>query len=87
VSEQRRHGEAQVIEAKFPGWAVLYGPYTQLFWAFGSPDGVPITAPSASELLGLMRAAERFQSGPYCQTGSPVRRWPPPATFTRSGSG
>jgi hypothetical protein len=57
--------EAQVIEARCPGWAVTYGPYTRLFWAFGAPDGRPIAARSASELIGFMRAAERSQAGPY----------------------
>jgi hypothetical protein len=41
-----------VIESKCPGWAVLFGAHSRLFWAFGSPDGRPIPAQSASELLG-----------------------------------
>jgi hypothetical protein len=57
--ERQRYREADVIKAKCPGWFVMYGPYSRLFWAFGSPDGRPIGARSASELLGCMRAAER----------------------------
>lgn len=68
--------EARVIEAKYPGWVVLYGPYSRLFWAFGAPDGRPISARSAAELIGFMRATERLHSGPYYQQGPPYRQRP-----------
>ena len=38
----------------------------------GSPDGQPISAATASELLGRMRAAERARTDPYEQR-PPVR--------------
>ncbi len=68
---RQRQGEAQVIEAKCPGWIAMYGVYTRLFWAFGAPYGVPIVAESASELLGRMRAAERAQAGTYYEERPP----------------
>ncbi len=74
MSEHQHRNEAQVIEAKCPGWVVLYGVYSRMFWAFGAPDGRPITARSASELLGRMRAAERSEIGPYYET-RPAARW------------
>jgi hypothetical protein len=51
VSGSARLSEAQVIGTKCSAWFVMYGLYTRLFWAFGSPDGKPIGARSASELL------------------------------------
>jgi hypothetical protein len=71
--DRQRFSEARVIESKCPDWAVIYGPYSRLFWAFGAPDGQPIGARSASELLGLMRAAERSRSGPYYEEGPAAR--------------
>jgi hypothetical protein len=71
--ERQRFSEARVIESKCPGWAVVYGPYSRLFWAFGSPDGRPAAAQSASELLGRMRAAERSRSEPYYEQRPPTR--------------
>ena len=62
--EPQRRQEADIIEAKCPGWIILYGPYTRLFWAYGAPDGQPIAARTASELLGFMRAADRARSWP-----------------------
>jgi len=56
---RQRQSEAEMIEARCPGWIAMYGRYSRLFWAFGAPDGVPVVAESASELLGRMRAAER----------------------------
>jgi hypothetical protein len=73
MSDKQRRCEARVIEAKCPRWVVLWGVYTRRFWAFGSPDGRPIEARSAAELIGFMRAAERLHSGPYYQQGSPYR--------------
>jgi hypothetical protein len=49
--ERQRLSEAQMIESKCPGWAVIYGHYSRMFWAFGAPDGRPIEAPTASEVL------------------------------------
>ena len=74
--DRLRHGEAEVIGSKCPGWYVMYGPYSLLFWAFGAPDGRPISARSASELVGFMRAAERLHSGPSYQQGPPFRHRP-----------
>jgi hypothetical protein len=62
-----------VIEAKCPGWTVLYGWYSRRFWGFGSPDGRPISAQSASDLLGLIRAAERTAPAPYYEERPPFR--------------
>jgi hypothetical protein len=73
ASERQRASEAEIITAKCPGWLAVYGYYTRRFWAFGAPDGRPIAARSASELLGLMRAAERSQSGPYYEQGPSAR--------------
>lgn len=70
--ERQRRSEAEIIEAKCAGWAVMYGRYTRLFWAFGAPDGSPITAESASELLGRMRAAERLLSEAYYKNRPPT---------------
>jgi hypothetical protein len=75
MRERQWREEARVIEARCPGWAVIYGWYTRMFWAFGAPDGRPITARSASELLGRIRAAERSQVGLHYQEGSPYRAW------------
>jgi hypothetical protein len=84
--DHQRFNEAQVIGAKCPGWYVTYGAYSRWFWAFGAPDGRPIGAQSASELLGRMRAAERSRSEPYYELilveGDllPIRlRWSRPA--------
>jgi hypothetical protein len=71
--ERQRLSEAELVESKCPGWLVIYGCYSRLFWAFGSPDGQPIGARSASELLGLMRAAERAQSETYYEQRPPAR--------------
>jgi hypothetical protein len=73
--ERQRLSEAQVIRSKCPGWFVMYGAYSRLFWAFGAPDGQPIGAPSAADLLGRMRVAERLQSGPRYED-RPPRYWP-----------
>jgi hypothetical protein len=71
--DRQRFSEARVIGAKCPDWLVLYGPYSRLFWAFGAPEGKPIGARSASELLGRMRAAKRSNVGPYYEPRPPVR--------------
>ena len=71
--ERQRQHEAQLVEDRSPGWTVVYGWYSRLFWAFGASDGQPIAARSASELLGLMRAAERNRPDPP-QERSPWRR-------------
>jgi hypothetical protein len=76
MNDRKRRSEARVIEAKFPRWAVLWGPYSRRFWAFGSPDGRPVEARSAAELIGFMRAAERLHAGPRYQQGPPYRRRP-----------
>jgi hypothetical protein len=73
MSQRQRADEARVIEARCPGWAVIYGPYSRMFWAFGAPDGRPITARTASELLGEMRAAERSQTVPHYENQPPYR--------------
>lgn len=70
---RQRLSEAQLLEAKCPGWSVIYGLYSRLFWAFGAPDGRPIGAQSASDLLGQMRAAERSRSEPYYEQGPAAR--------------
>jgi hypothetical protein len=71
--DRQRLGEAQVIRSKCPGWFVMYGAYSRLFWAFGAPDGQPIGAQSASELLGLMRVAERSRYEPHYEQRPPAR--------------
>jgi len=71
--ERQRQSEAEIIEAKCPGWAIMYGAHSRRFWAFGAPDGLPIVAESASELLGHMRAAERSQAAPYYEDRPPDR--------------
>jgi hypothetical protein len=76
MSDEQRRSEARVIEAKCPRRIVLWGPHSRRFWAFGSPDGRPIQARSAAELIGFMRAAERLHSGPHYQQGAPDRHRP-----------
>lgn len=49
--------DARVLSEGNPGWWVTYGPATRELWAFGAPDGKPISARSAPELLVRMRAA------------------------------
>jgi hypothetical protein len=71
--DRQRASEAEIITAKCPGWLAVYGYYTRRFWAYGAPDGQPIAAGSASELLGLMRAAQRSQAGPYYEPRPPGR--------------
>jgi len=76
ADERQWLSDAQVIKTKCPGWYVMYGAHSRMFWAFGAPDGVPISARSASELLGRMRAAERSRSDPYYEQGPPARHHP-----------
>lgn len=76
MNDRQRRSEARMIEARYPRWVVLWGPHSRRFWAFGSPDGRPVEARSASELIGFMRAAERLNSGPDYQQGPPYRRRP-----------
>ena len=71
--DRQRLSEARMIEAKCSGWWVTYGLYSRVLWAFGAPDGQPISAKTGSELLGLMRAAERSQAGPHYEGQSPFR--------------
>ncbi len=76
MSDDQRRSEAQLIEAKCARWVVLWGPHSRRFWAFGSPDGRPIQARSAAELIGFMRAAERLHAGPQYEQGPPYRNRP-----------
>jgi hypothetical protein len=69
--DRQRYGEAQVIEAKCPGLVVVYGWYSREFWAFGTPDGVPLHDKSAAELLAKIHDAERKR--PRYELGSPAR--------------
>jgi hypothetical protein len=71
--DRQRISDAHVIAAKCPGWFVMYGVHSRLFWAFGSPDGRPVAARSASELLGRIRAAERSDDEPYYEERPPFR--------------
>jgi len=59
--DPRQREEAARLNAREPGWEVLYGPWTRRFWGFAawpSPRGVIVHAPTADELVDAMRAAE-----------------------------
>lgn len=51
------------IEREHPGWLVVWGRYSRMFWAWAwssdAPPHVVIAARDASELVALMRQAER----------------------------
>jgi hypothetical protein len=69
--DRQRASEAEIINAKYSGWIAMYGYYSRRFWAFGAPDGKPVSGRSASELLGRMRAAERADTSPRYEDRAP----------------
>ena len=73
ASGGERQREVAIIEARAPGWVVLWGRHSRRFWAFGAADGVPVSAPTASEVLGAMLASDRAAYGPYGR-GAPRER-------------
>ena len=64
-----------MIGAKYPGWLVIYDPYSRQFSALAYPHGVPArpTDRSAVRIRGCRAhaAAGRLRPGPYCEEGSP----------------
>ncbi len=59
---ERREQVARLAEV-FPRWFVMWGPWSQQFWAFPCfdvPRGTIARSPDPSELAGRMRAVERF---------------------------
>jgi len=70
---RQRADEAKIIETKCPGYVVIYGVYSRRFQAFGTSDGVPLEAESASELLTKIQAEERMSPIPAIRTGPPTR--------------
>ena len=59
--DDQEHRAAARMERDYPGWAVLWGTHTRLFWAFPrfhAPPGTVITAPGTAELTTRMRHAE-----------------------------
>lgn len=67
AEELRQHrGDCAAIEKAFPGWLVMWGPYSRQFWGyplFRAPAGTIASAGSPSELAGQMRAIERAALG------------------------
>jgi hypothetical protein len=58
--EQERRAAAQ-MERDHPGWAVLWGTHTRLYWAFPTfhaPPGTMIAAPDTAGLATRMQHTE-----------------------------
>jgi len=52
---------AQRIERDHPGWLILWGYHSRLYWAFPrfqAPPGTIVAAPDAAELTTRMQHAE-----------------------------
>ncbi|HEY8378043.1 MAG TPA: hypothetical protein VIK91_16210 [Nannocystis sp.] len=52
---------AALIDAREPGWTVIYGPWSRAFFAFAAwpaPQGLMVTATKPAGLVAEMRAAE-----------------------------
>ena len=59
--DEQEHRAAAQAEHNHPGWAVLWGTHTRLYWAFPrfhAPPGTIITAPGTAELTARMQHAE-----------------------------
>ena len=55
-----RHAAAR-LQAASPGWMVLYGPWSRLYYAFprfAAPPGTILAAPATRELAAWMRTTE-----------------------------
>lgn len=60
IDEQEWRSAAE-IEQSHPGWIVIWGCYSQLFWAFPRfqvPRGTIVSAPEQSQLLADMHRVE-----------------------------
>ena len=54
------------LESRHPGWLVMWGTYTRVYWAFprfNAPAGSILATPDAAELTTRMRQAELAASG------------------------
>ena len=54
--------DAVAVESVFPGWLVMWGPYTRRFWGyprFSVPPGTIAQAADPSTLAGTIRKIQR----------------------------
>src|ERR1039458_3176101 len=59
--DDQEHRAAARMERDYPGWAVLWGAHTRLFWAFPrfqAPPGTIVAAPDTADLITRMQHAE-----------------------------
>ena len=60
--DRARREQAARVEEVFPGWLVMWGPYTRQFWAFprfAAPAGTIAQAADATALAGIIRRMQR----------------------------
>ena len=61
ADDARARGLAAEIERQFPLWVVLWGVYSQEYWAFACfdvPQGIVVHSADPSELVRQMRQIE-----------------------------
>ena len=59
--DDQEHRAAARMERDYPGWAVLWGAHTRLYWGFPrfqAPAGTVIAAPDTAGLITRMQHAE-----------------------------
>jgi hypothetical protein len=59
--DQHHHRIAAQIQGTHPGWLVMWGTHTRLYWAyprFGAPPGTVFAEPGTPELITRMHHAE-----------------------------
>lgn len=55
------HRAADRLTQRYPGWLVMWGAWSRLFWAyprFGAPPGTIVHAATPTDLITLMGQAE-----------------------------
>jgi hypothetical protein len=59
--DARQREQAALIDAREPGWTVIYGPWSRRFFAFAAwpaPQGVIVDSATLEDLVAAMRGAE-----------------------------
>ena len=59
--DDQEHRAAARMERDYPGWAVLWGAHTRLYWGFPrfqAPAGTIVAAPDTAGLITRMQHAE-----------------------------
>jgi hypothetical protein len=59
--DEQQHRTAAQAERQFPGWVVLWGTHTRMYWGFPrfhAPPGTMITAPDTAGLITRMQHTE-----------------------------